>query len=315
MSAGSHALGDDVTVVIPTRDRGHRLPATIASVHAQTARPAMTIVVDDGSATPVAPALAGLPDVRVIRHDASRGVAAARNAGVLAAETEWVALLDDDDLWAPEKLERQLAAGRDADWVFGTALVVDGRGGLLETHDAPGVARLTAALREGNVIPAGSSNVLARRAALVAAGLFDETLRHYADWDLWLRLAASARPASIPQPVVGYVRHPASMQVTEIDSAQLELVALARKHVSAGQPELGSIWLDRWLAEGLDGAGHRLRATTLLLRSAMARRSTEQLRFTLEYIARAVRHRPLGPEARSPAPAWTDPARFGPPVG
>lgn len=305
----------EVTIVIPARDRPDRLAATLASVRAQIVRPAATIVVDDGSAVPLAPGLAGWPDVRVIRHPASQGVAAARNAGILAAETEWVALLDDDDLWAPEKLELQLAAAEEerADWVFGTAIVVDGRGGILDVYGAPPSEMLATDLREANVIPAGSSNVLARRAALLDAGLFDTAFRHFADWDLWLRLAASARAASIPDRVVGYVRHPSSMQVVEIRSAQRELVELARKHAHGQPTPIGGVRIDRWLADGLAGAGHHTHAAALLVRSAVTNRSWEQFHLARWHAGHRVRRR-LPARRRTPAPDWATPARFGPPV-
>src|SRR5690242_16683672 len=80
------------------------------------------VVVDDGSADGTREALAALQDprVRVVRHDQSRGQAVARDSGVAAARAEWVAFLDDDDRWSPDKLRRQLdaAAAVDADFVY-----------------------------------------------------------------------------------------------------------------------------------------------------------------------------------------------------
>lgn len=302
----------DVTVVIPSRDRPQRLAATLASVRAQTAPPAEIIVVDDGSAAPLAPRFASIDGVRFVRHDLSRGVAEARNSGIRAAQTAWIALLDDDDLWAPSKLQlqREAADRTGAAWVFGAALLVDGAGRVLEVHSAPPSAGLRDALRAANVVPAGASNVLVRRDLVLEVGLFDHTLHHFADWDLWLRLADAAPAASIPDALVGYVRHASSMQIAEIERAMIELAALDRKHQRAGAPQLGSVWVDQWLAEGLWGAGRRARALHLMLVSAARRRSTAQLRATAALVRAAVRP----PRDLPMAPSWARPATVRPPV-
>src|SRR4051794_3960548 len=101
-----------VSVVIPTRDRPAQLTAAVASALEQRGVDVEVVVVDDGSrgtAREVIAGLAGGP-VRILRHEAPRGVSAARNAGIAAAAAPWIALLDDDDLWAPSKLAMQLEA-------------------------------------------------------------------------------------------------------------------------------------------------------------------------------------------------------------
>ncbi len=96
-----------VSVVIPTFNRAAFLPSAVRSALEQTLREIEVIIVDDGStdATPeVCRALAEAdPRVRLVRQ-ANRGLAAARNAGLAAATADWVAFLDDDDLWVPEAL-------------------------------------------------------------------------------------------------------------------------------------------------------------------------------------------------------------------
>lgn len=295
--------GFTVTVVIPTRNRPELLAATLASVAAQAVAPTEVIVVDDGSDVPLAPETLPRLRPRVVRHEQSLGVAAARNAGIRAAQTEWIALLDDDDLWAPDKLRLQLTVAdvTGTSWTYGSAVHVDDHGHQLTVHTAPPAEGIGVALRYANVIPAGSSNVLARRELLIDAGLFDPAFRHFADWDLWIRLARAASPAPIPDPVVGYVRHAGSMQHTEIASARSELAALSRKH---GE-KLGGVDIDYWLAEGLANSGSHLRAAGALARSAVVRRAPTQARAA----AREARHAVLRRPARSaspgtPAPAW-----------
>ena len=107
-------MGDDgaVTVVVPTRNRGSVLPLTLASILSQVDVAVSVVVVDDSSADDSGEWLRSFPDprLRVIQRDRPGGPAAARNDGMAAAHTRWVAFCDDDDLWAPSKLAAQLAA-------------------------------------------------------------------------------------------------------------------------------------------------------------------------------------------------------------
>ncbi|MEO8140743.1 MAG: glycosyltransferase [Gemmatimonadota bacterium] len=98
-----------VSVVIPSYNRAGWLPGAVASVLAQTAPPLEILIVDDGSTDNSAEVCAGFPaPVRYIRQP-NAGVSAARNRGIAEAKGEWIALLDSDDLWIPEKLAVQLA--------------------------------------------------------------------------------------------------------------------------------------------------------------------------------------------------------------
>src|SRR4051794_8575982 len=103
------ATKPEITTIIPTRDREDWWPRTLVSALGQKDVEAEVIVVDDGSKTPITTLLSpeGRRRVRVIRHDVHKGPPAARNAGIAEARGRWVALLDDDDLWAPVKLRRQ----------------------------------------------------------------------------------------------------------------------------------------------------------------------------------------------------------------
>src|ERR687898_2985729 len=99
-------MGDavaDVSVVVPTHDRPRLLMQTLGSILRQQAVDFEVIVVDDGSRDGTAEVVSWLGDarVRLLRHDRSKGVSAARNTGIAAAHGEWLAFCDDDDLWAP----------------------------------------------------------------------------------------------------------------------------------------------------------------------------------------------------------------------
>ena len=105
-----------ISVVIPTHNRSALLSRTLASALAQRGVEMRVIVVDDGSRDETAAMLArvGDPRLTILRHEQARGVSAARNAGIAAATGEWVAFLDDDDLWSPTKLAEQVSAATDA---------------------------------------------------------------------------------------------------------------------------------------------------------------------------------------------------------
>src|SRR5208337_4910913 len=99
--------GITISVVIPAYNAERFLPRCFKSVFAQTLKPEEVIVVDDGSTDNTAAVAAALGATVV--SQANSGVAAARNLGISHASGEWIALLDADDLWAPDKLERQVA--------------------------------------------------------------------------------------------------------------------------------------------------------------------------------------------------------------
>jgi glycosyltransferase involved in cell wall biosynthesis len=202
----------DVTVVIPTHDRCALLALTLRSVLWQRDVDLEVVVVDDGSSDDTAAMVAGLDDprVRLVRHATAQGVSAARNRGIAEARGAWVAFLDDDDLWAPDKLARQLGAARGSGraWAYAGAVKVDAEQRLIGGTPPAPPEQVAARLARWNPVPGGCSNVIISRAVLLAAGPFDRELVNLADWDLWIRVArAGGRPAWAPRPLVGYRHH------------------------------------------------------------------------------------------------------------
>ena len=109
----------DVSVVIPVYNGAEFLAETLDSVLAQTIRPREIIVVDDGSTDPQAQRVLGGYDGRVVViRQSHKGQAMARNQGVRASRGRWIAILDADDLWRPDKLQQQLAVSDDTDLVY-----------------------------------------------------------------------------------------------------------------------------------------------------------------------------------------------------
>jgi glycosyltransferase involved in cell wall biosynthesis len=136
-------------------------------------------------------------------------VAAARNRGIAEAAGGWLAFCDDDDLWAPDKLARQLqAAHQDGrHWVYGGAVRIDIEQRIISGTPPPHPEELARRIARFNLMPGGCSNAMASRAALAAVGPFDDGYKHFADWDLWIRLAREGLPAWVPSPLVGYRIH------------------------------------------------------------------------------------------------------------
>ena len=121
----------EVSVVVPTHDRGDLLTRTLRTILWQRDVDLEVLVVDDGGPDPAVAAhvVAELADDRVVlaRNAVPAGVSAARNRGIAAARGAWVAFCDDDDLWAPDKLALQLAAAHRSGrgWVYSGAVKID----------------------------------------------------------------------------------------------------------------------------------------------------------------------------------------------
>jgi glycosyltransferase involved in cell wall biosynthesis len=198
-------------VVVPTHDRRRLLLQTLGSILRQRGVTFEVLVVDDGSCDGTADLVAGLRDgrVRLLRNDRPQGVAAARNQGIAEAAGEWLGFCDDDDLWAPDKLARQLQAARQTgrEWVYGGAVRIDADQRIVSGTPPPAPEELARKIADFNVMPGGCSNAMASRAVLAAVGPFDDGYKHFADWDLWIRLARRGLPAWVPSPLTGYRIH------------------------------------------------------------------------------------------------------------
>jgi glycosyltransferase involved in cell wall biosynthesis len=270
----------EVTVAIPTRGRWPLLSVTLASALAQRDVDVEVVVVDDGSRDQTAARLAELSDrrLRVVSNEHPRGVAAARNRALAEARGQWLAFLDDDDLWAPKKLRAQLAAAgaTGADFAYAAAVVVDERYVPFHEPPLPDPERLAAELSRANVVPAGSSNVIARTELLHAVGGLDERFGELDDWDLWLRLARAGRAAVCPEVLVAYVEHAGNMPTARHTDLLADLDLLMRKHAAAEPPlrvEPDRLDYARWVARGHGRAGRRLAAARAYAGAAVRHRS------------------------------------------
>jgi glycosyltransferase involved in cell wall biosynthesis len=201
---------DAVSVVIPTHNRRQFLSVTLKSVLRQSDVDFDVIVVDDGSTDETPGFLEAMEDprVRFIRNERPQGVRTARNQGIAATTGAWLAFVDDDDIWAPDKLARQVKAAKDtgAAWVYTGAIEIDVHGRALSGTPPDPPEAVMERLPHLDLVPGGSSGVLASRAAVEAAGGWDPSV-FLADWDLWIRLGRIGPPACVPEPLVGYRIH------------------------------------------------------------------------------------------------------------
>lgn len=191
-----------VSVVIPTYNRADLLGAAIRSVLNQTHPVFEIIVVDDCSTNNTRQVVEELQDSRIkyIRHDKNKGGSAARNTGIRAATGDYIAFLDDDDEWRPEKIARQLEAMGEFD-VMLCAAVVKSKNAKRQSYDKTSVD--VRDLRKGFVFGGGTGILLAKQFVLKNS-LFDENLPCSQDWDLLVRIARKHSVGYIDEALVIY---------------------------------------------------------------------------------------------------------------
>jgi glycosyltransferase involved in cell wall biosynthesis len=184
-----------VSVIVPTFDRPEFLQAAVRSVLNQTFSNLEALVVDDGSVPDLMPILDAFNDgrIRYLRHESNRGEAAARNTGILNARGDYLAFLDDDDEWRPDKLQLQLdvftRSPREVGCVYGGYDAVRAADGQVLFRRFPSKrGNLSRELMRANIIGAPSTVVLTRE-CIDRVGLCDEDLAYGVDYDLWIRVA------------------------------------------------------------------------------------------------------------------------------
>jgi glycosyltransferase involved in cell wall biosynthesis len=201
-----------ISVVIPTYNRANLISETLDSVLSQTVNDIEVIVVDDGSTDATPAVVSSYQRVRYL-HQANAGQAAARNAGIRMAMGEYIAFVDDDDLWLPNKLAQQLDClhAESAAWVYCDALVFDGTSGQplhrFSQINTPHNGHVGAQLLIRDFI--ASPTPMVRRDVFDRVGLFDASplLRRREDWEMWLRIAAHYPLSYIPEPLARYRSH------------------------------------------------------------------------------------------------------------
>lgn len=202
-----------ISVVCPTYNSAAYVAATIQSVLNQTVPPLEFIISDDGSVDDTVAVVErmshGAPcDVQILKNP-HQGPGAARNAGIRAAQGEWIAFLDSDDRWKPEKIARVTTAMREYPRVNFFCHDEEHRRfdgsssplyyGLRHRKSAP----LPQQLFYNNFF--STSAVVCKRSLLLEHGFFNETLMSAQDYELWLRLSPFIQPYFIRESLGYYV--------------------------------------------------------------------------------------------------------------
>lgn len=203
-----------VSVVIPTCRRHDSLPMAVRSALLQGPEVREVFVVDDNRAEEdgrrVRAALASIGDPRLqyLRNLGRAGGAASRNVAIRQATAPFVAFLDDDDQWLPGKIDSQLAAiGPEVVGIDCGYIERDDTWGLMLTVPGEARQRSQSDLLAG-YCPTTSSLVMVRREVALRAGLMDERLSSFEDYDFWVRCAAFGSFSTLIGPHCVYVQHP-----------------------------------------------------------------------------------------------------------
>jgi glycosyltransferase involved in cell wall biosynthesis len=199
-----------ISVVVPSYNRAHTLERALRSVMAQRATPAEVILVDDGSTDDTRQLLAQrYPQVRY-RYQPRTGVSQARNLGIGMARSPWIALLDSDDAWLPDKLPTQWRALQQAPearichteeiWIRNGVRV-----NAMKKHAKRGGDLFNDCLPLCVISP---SSVLLRKDLLLRHGGFDPGLPACEDYDLWLKICARESVLFVTEPqIIKYGGH------------------------------------------------------------------------------------------------------------
>ncbi len=233
-----------ISVVIPVYNRPKMVKRAVRSVLKQTRPPEELIIVDDGSTDATPETLTALwqeaPDlIRVERHEENRGVSAARNTGIRRGTSGWIALLDSDDTWKPEKLERQERYHRAHPELLisqcNEIWIRDGeRVNKRDIHRKREGRYFTDSLKRCLVTP---SAVMIHRRIFRHIGYFDTDLPVCEDYDLWLRVLVRYPIGLLDEPlVIRYAGHPDQLSAKHWGMDRWRVAAM-EKHLEEDLPE------------------------------------------------------------------------------
>lgn len=207
--------GSLVSVVIATYNMGKYLPFAVRSVLEQTYTHLEIHVVDDGSTDNTSEEIKQFTnDPRVHYHyQTNKGQASAKNKGIQESKGDFIAFLDADDMWMPQKLEKQLplfGASKNVGVVYSNFRYINENGEMLTTPKLNCYrGKITGRLLVENFVPFNTTIV--RRECFDEIGTFDESLSMGIDYDLWLRMSTKYEFDYIEEPTIYYRIWPGQM--------------------------------------------------------------------------------------------------------
>ncbi len=223
-----------VSVIIPTYNRGHLIRRAIESVLNQTYQDFEIIVVDDGSTDHTRQIVMSFADPRIqfLENDISRGASAARNAALEICKGEYIAFIDDDDEWLPRKLEKQMKAFEIAPHEVGVVYtrfwkVKDRAKNYVLLPKMKKEGAIDKALLQGNFIALPSAVV--RKECFAKAGVFDEHLTCFHDWEFFIRISKHYHFKCIGEPLL--IVYPQKKSISSDQDARIKALELIlQKH-------------------------------------------------------------------------------------
>ena len=225
----------EISAIITTHKRPKLLQRAINSVVTQTYKPKEIIVVSDGrdpeTDIVMDQVMSAHAQVRYMVVDPPQGANIARNKGIESADNEWIAFLDDDDEWLPEKLSKQQDAASQAPDV---GLVCTRVRNIYEkekisyVYKNPYSGDLSRKILIRNYVGA-TSTVLARRSLVVECGLFDPHMPAMQDCDLWIRLCQKTKVSAVPDVCVNCYSHYGDHQISQDANRYVEAFDLIEK--------------------------------------------------------------------------------------
>ena len=233
-----------VSVIVPTYNRAHMITEAIESVLSQTFKDFELIIVDNYSTDDTESIVKSYVDkrIRYFKNQNNGLVSINRNYGIQKSGGEYIAFLDDDDLWLPEKLEKQvelLDSSKQLGLVYSNSYVIDSNGYLRETTYLYGMkpARGSAfnELFRFNFIP--TLTVAIRREVLDKVGEFNPRYKICQDYDLWLRIAEYYPIDFVEQPLAKFRVHGGSIYQKNTVLSYQELLQVIEYWVNRN-PEL-----------------------------------------------------------------------------
>lgn len=246
-------MGPLVSVVMPTYNDEVFIACAIQSVLDQEYKNFELIVINDGSADKTSDIVYSFVqrDPRVkLYTQVNKGVSAARNKGISLAVGEYIAFIDSDDIWLPEKLLLQMSLFQesgDIDFISCYAAIIDKNSNLTGLRTGENLnGEVLSQILSVNGIPCGSTPIV-RKSILEKLNGFDEDLKVSEDFDLWVRCAGCCNFKTVLKPLVAYRRssNRLSSLYREIIDANMKIIF--QKNASCLKKELKSQYFDQLL--------------------------------------------------------------------
>ncbi len=226
-----------VSVIIPTFNRRDYITIALDSVLAQTYKDYEIIIIDDGSSDDTKEVLKPYRDNLRYFFQENRGIAPSRNRGIEEARGDYIALLDSDDYWLPEKLEHQVNGFRKNPQcgMIATRCSSIDSSGRFRKHNRPGKSGwVLLDLFKANFIR--TSSAMITRECLTTVGLFDESLTECEEYDLWLRIAKHYPISFINDPLTIYTDNPHGVSTDSLVGRLIRLKVLEKEYLKESIP-------------------------------------------------------------------------------